>query len=200
MRQSILGQMVTASPCASCSGTGEVVTSPCSQCRGEGRVTKEKVFSVEVPAGVDDGATLRLSERGPAGFRGGPNGDLYVHLAVQPSPVYQREGYDLVQILSVPMTAAAIGTKVVVSTLDGDETLTVPAGTQSGKIFRLKGRGVPHVGGRGRGDMVVSVQVTTPTHLSKEQEELLRQLAVSRGEAIEPVDETLRTRLKSAFR
>ncbi len=201
IRQSILGQMVTASPCGQCGGTGEVISSPCPECRGEGRVTREESFPVEIPAGVDDGATLRLTGRGPAGFRGGPNGDLYVHLSVTPSQLFTRDGYDLIHQLVVPMTAASLGTSVTIETPDGEESLAVPAGTQSGKVFRMKGKGVPHVGGRGRGDLLVNVVVETPTHLTKEQEELLRQLASARGEKIEPADDpSIRSRLRSAFR
>jgi molecular chaperone DnaJ len=201
VRQSVFGQMVTATPCTSCGGTGEVIPSPCGQCRGEGRVTSQRTFAVEVPPGVDSGATLRLAGRGPAGFRGGPNGDLYVRLTVADHPVFQRQGYDLVRVLDLPMTQAALGGKVRIDTLDGEETVVVPPGTQTGRIFRLRGLCVPHLEGRGRGDLVVTVRVLTPEDLSPEEEELLHKLAAIRGEEIEPVDApTLRSRIRSAFR
>ena len=200
VRQSILGQLVTASPCARCRGTGEVVDSPCKDCRGEGRRSEERTYSVEVPAGVDDSSTLRLAGRGPAGPRGGPPGDLYVHLRVRPHPRFQRSGYDLVHTLHLAATQAALGTHLDFDTLDGQEALVVPAGTQTGRVFRLKGRGVPHVNSRGRGDLVVQVVVDTPSSLTSEQVEILRQLADLRGEEVAPADEGIFFRIRSAFK
>ncbi len=181
VRQSILGQMVTATPCPRCGGSGEEITSPCVDCRGEGRRQEERTFVVEVPAGVDEGQTLRLPGRGAGGLRGGPPGDLYVHLRVRNHPTITRQGTDLLAVVHVAATQAALGTSVAFETLDGDEELTIPHGTQSGRELRLRGRGVPHLQSRGRGDLIVSVVVDTPTDLTKEQEELLRQLAASRG-------------------
>ncbi|MGH9068830.1 MAG: molecular chaperone DnaJ [Acidimicrobiales bacterium] len=200
VRQSILGQMVTASPCTRCRGAGRIVSSPCPDCRGEGLRTEERTWTVEIPAGVDDGSTLRLTGRGPAGPRGGPPGDLYVHLAVPAHPRFRRDGYDLVHTLRLPLTQAALGAQISLETLDGEEELAVPAGTQTGRIFRLRGRGVPHVQARGRGDLVVEVAVETPTDLDDEQEELLRQLAALRGEELAPADGGLLHRFRSAFR
>ena len=200
VRQSLLGQMVTASPCPRCGGTGEEVGSPCPDCRGEGRRTEERNYTVQVPAGVDDGSTLRLPGRGGAGPRGGPNGDLYVHLRVRPHPRFQRQGYDLVETLHVPLTEAALGAHIEYETLEGGEDLVIPAGTQTGRVFRLRGRGIPHVGGRGRGDLLVQVFVDTPTRLDSEQEELLRRLAAARGEKVAPDDSGFLSRIRSAFR
>jgi molecular chaperone DnaJ len=200
VRQSLLGQMVTAGPCPRCAGLGQVVTDPCHRCRGDGRVTEERTYQVDVPAGVDNGTTLRLSGRGPAGPRGGAAGDLYVHLRVTPHPRFGRDGYDLVEELHVPFTTAVLGAHLPYSTLDGDEDLVVPAGTQTGRRFRLRGRGVPHVDGRGRGDLFVTVVVDTPTSLDEEQEELVRQLAALRGEDVAPKDTGLFARIKSAFK
>jgi molecular chaperone DnaJ len=199
VRQSILGQVVTAVPCRRCGGTGEVITSPCSDCRGDGRVNEERTFSVEVPAGVDHGSTLRLSGRGPAGPRGGPAGDLYVHLAVQHDDVFVRAGDDLQADLHVSFAQAALGATPQFETLDGSEAVAVHPGTQSGQLIRLRGRGVPHVRGRGRGDLVIRVVVDTPTQLSKAQEDLLRQLAAESGDDVGPPDEGLMSRLRSAF-
>jgi molecular chaperone DnaJ len=200
VRQSILGQMVTASPCTRCGGTGQEIASPCPDCRGEGRRTEARTYVVDVPAGVDDGSTLRLAGKGAAGPRGGPPGDLYVHLRVRPSPRFTRTGYDLLHVLHVAVTQAALGVQIPFETLDGTEDLVLPAGTQTGRELRLRGRGVPSVDGRGRGDLVVRVVVDTPTGLTKVQEELLRQLAAERGEEVAPSGSGLLGRLKSAFK
>jgi molecular chaperone DnaJ len=199
VRQSILGQVVTAVPCRRCSGSGEVISSPCSDCRGDGRVTETRTFTVDVPAGVDHASTLRLSGRGPAGPRGGPPGDLYVHLGVRPDDTFVRSGDDVQADLHVSIAQAALGASPVFETLDGTETLAVHPGTQTGHLIRLRGRGVPHVRGRGRGDLVIQVVVDIPTHLSKTQEELLRRFAAESGEDVGPPDEGLMARLRSAF-
>jgi molecular chaperone DnaJ len=200
-RQSILGQMITSSPCPRCGGVGEMVTSPCPDCRGEGRRTEERAYTVDVPAGVDDGSTLKVSGRGAAGPRGGPAGDLYVHLRVRPDDRFVRQGNDLVHVLHVPMAQAALGAVISYETLDGAEDLVIPKGTQPGRVFRLRGRGVPRVGGGGsRGDLLVQVAVDTPTDLSKEQEELLRLLAAARGEDVAPPDTGFLARVRSAFK
>jgi len=200
VRQSILGQMVTASPCPRCGGTGQEISSPCPDCRGEGRRTDTRAYTVEVPAGVDQGSTLRLTGKGAAGPRGGPPGDLYVHLRVRPSARFTRSGYDLLHVLHVPVTQAALGVHLSFETLDGSEDLVLPAGTQTGRELRLRGRGVPHVDGRGRGDLVVQVVVDTPTGLTKTEDDLLRQLAAQRGEAVAPADNSFLGRIKSAFK
>ncbi len=200
VRQSILGQMVTASPCRRCGGTGQTIADPCPTCRGEGRVTREQTFTVDVPAGVDNGSTLRVPGRGSAGPRGGVAGDLYVHLRVKADQRFTRQGYDLVHVLHLPLTQAALGAHLRYDTLDGTEDLIVPKGTQNGRVFRLRGRGVPHVDGRGRGDLLVQVVVDTPDDLSREQEELLRQLAAERGDEVAPPDTGAWARIRSAFK
>ena len=199
VRQSILGQVVTAVPCRRCNGMGEVVASPCPDCRGDGRRAESRTFSVDIPAGVDHASTLRLSGRGPAGPRGGPAGDLYVHLAVQNDERFVRSGDDLHAELHVSMAQAALGVGLDFETLDGSEPIAVAPGTQTGHVVRLRGHGVPHVRGRGRGDVVVQVVVDTPTKLTKAQEELLRQLATERGEVVAAPEEGLLSRLRSAF-
>jgi molecular chaperone DnaJ len=199
VRQSLLGQMVTASPCQRCGATGEEVRSPCPQCGGEGRVADSRTWTVDVPAGVDHGVTLRLPGRGAAGARGGSPGDLYVHLAVRPHPRFERRGFDLVHERRISMAQAALGVKLNLETLDGEEELNIAPGTQSGTVLRLRGRGVPHVEGRGRGDLLVHVVVEVPTDLSPAQEELLRQLAAERGEEVAAAEEGLLSRLRSAF-
>lgn len=200
VRQSILGQMVTSTVCPRCGGTGEEISSPCPDCRGEGRTVGERTYTVDVPAGVDDGSTLRLPGRGAAGPRGGPDGDLYVHVRVRSHERFQRQGYDLVDVLHVPTTQAALGAHLTYETLDGTEDLVIPAGTQHGRVFRLRGRGIPHVNGHGRGDLRVHIAVDTPTRLTAEQEELVRRLAAARGEEVAPAEGGLLSKIRSAFR
>lgn len=201
VRQSILGQMVTTSPCPRCGGVGQEILSPCPSCRGEGRVTQQRTYTVTVPPGVDDGATLRLSGKGAAGPRGGPPGDLYVHLRVRPHERFSRRGTELSCVLHVPMTAAALGASTVLETLDGPEEITITPGTQSGREIRLRGLGVPDVHRRDRrGDLVVTVAVDVPTDLTARQEELLRQLAAERGEQVDPPDTGILGKIRSAFK
>ena len=200
VRQSILGQMVTAGPCGRCGGSGQIIADPCPDCRGEGRRTEERTFTVDVPAGVDTGSTLRLSGRGAAGPRGGANGDLYVHLRVASHPRFERVGYDLVEELHLPMTQAILGAHRAYETLDGEEDLVVPAGTQTGRVFRLRGRGVPHVNERGRGDLLVRVVVDTPTSLSTEEAELVRTFAKLRGDDVAPDEKGFFSKISSAFK
>ena len=199
VRQSLLGQMMTTSPCARCSGTGQVIVTPCPTCSGDGRVVTDKTYQVDVPAGVDTGSTLRLTGRGAAGPRGGAHGDLYVHIRAAAHDRYRREDNDLVTDLPVSIAQAALGTRFTLATLDGDEELLVPPGTQPGREFVLRGRGVPRLQGRGRGDLRVRTQVEVPTKLSDEEAELLRLFASSRGEHVESHDKGLFSRIKSAF-
>ena len=203
VRQSLLGQVVTSVACSRCSGTGEMIQHPCEDCRGEGRRMEESTFNVEVPAGVEDGSTLRLAERGAAGQRGGPSGSLFVHLAVARDPRFERQGDALNTTLTVSLAQAALGLETEVETLDGPQRLTVVPGTQHGHVERLRGLGVPHLRGRGRGDLYVHVLVTTPTGLTPEQDELLRQFAASRGEDVSAPGsgggEGVFSRLRSAF-
>jgi molecular chaperone DnaJ len=200
VRQSILGQMVTASPCPRCGGLGEEIPSPCPDCRGDGRRTEEQTFVVDLPAGVDEGSTLRLTGRGAGGVRGGPPGDLYVHVRVRPHPTLQRQGTDLLGEVHVSMAQAGLGVHLPFETLDGTEELTVRGGTQSGREVRLRGRGVPHLQARGRGDLIVSVVVDTPTELTRTQEELLRQFAAERGETVAEPEAGLMSRIRGAFK
>jgi molecular chaperone DnaJ len=200
VRQSILGQMVTASPCPRCGGLGQEIATPCETCRGEGRVNRARAYTVDVPAGVDHGATLRLYEKGAAGPRGGPPGDLFVHLRVGRHPQFTREGTEVHSTLHVPLTVAALGADIAFETLDGTEELHVAPGTQSGREVRLKGRGAPELRRDRRGDLVVHIVVDTPTGLTARQEELLRLLAAERGEVVSPPDPGLLGRIRSAFK
>jgi len=201
VRQSILGQVITAVPCQRCQGTGQSVESPCTECRGEGRRNDTRTLTVDIPAGVDDASTLRLAGHGPAGFRGGPNGALFVHLSVAPDEAFQRSGVDLHTTVHVPMALAALGGSVPFDTLDDSRDLAIAAGTQSGAVLTLRGLGVPKVRGRGRGDLYTHIQVDTPTDLDDEQRELLTRLAASRSEALgeAPPHEGLFSKLRSAL-
>jgi molecular chaperone DnaJ len=192
--------MVTAGPCPRCGGAGQVILTPCPTCRGEGRTVEERTYNVDVPAGVDTGSTLRLTGRGAAGPRGGSSGDLYVHLRVQAHDRFGRDGYDLVAEMPISFAQAALGTHIELETLDGTEDLAVAAGTQSGRELKLRGRGVPHVDGRGRGDIRVVLRVDTPTKLTASEQELLRRLAEERGEVVDPPAVGVFSRIKSAFK
>ncbi len=149
VRQSILGQVITAAPCPRCQGTGQHIEQRCPDCRGEGRRMEDRTLTVDIPAGVDDGSTLRLAGHGPAGFRGGPNGALFVHVSVEPDAVFERSGVDLHAEVHVPVTMAALGGSLPFDTLDDSRELAVAAGTQSGTVLQLKGAGVPRLKGRG---------------------------------------------------
>jgi molecular chaperone DnaJ len=200
VRQSLIGQMVTSSPCARCAGSGQIIASPCAECRGDGRTVEERTYTVEIPAGVDTGSTLRLSGRGAVGPRGGSPGDLYVHLRVKPHERFERDGYDLHSSLKLPYTQATLGATIQFETLDGTEEIDVPRGTESGTTFRLRNRGVPHLERRQRGDLLIDVVVEVPTELTEEEEEVIRRLAELRGEPVAPSVSGLISKLRSAFK
>ncbi|WP_419915509.1 molecular chaperone DnaJ [Candidatus Poriferisodalis sp.] len=187
VRQSLLGQMVTAAPCGQCRGTGMEIVNPCRSCRGEGRRAEHVSLAVRVPPGVDSGATLRLTGRGSVGPRSGPAGDLYVHLRVAESDEFVRQGDSLVAELPVTMLQAALGATVTFETLDGPRDLTVKAGTQPNDTIRLGGLGVPRANGRGRGDLHVVVRVDIPKKLSKSDAAKLRDVASARGEQVDGI-------------
>jgi molecular chaperone DnaJ len=197
VRQSILGQVMTAMPCSRCHGAGSTIATPCTTCRGEGRTTSSATMVVDVPAGVEDGSTMRLAGRGAAGFRGGPNGTLYVHLGVERDARFERHGDDLHTVATVSLAQAALGTTVDIATLEGDEPIEVARGTQPGTVIRLRQRGVTHLRGRGRGDLHVHVAVSVPVELDEESESLLRSLAEHRGEEVAAPHAGLLSRLRS---
>jgi molecular chaperone DnaJ len=173
------GFFTVARTCGQCRGTGQVITKPCATCKGGGRVLKERKLTVKVPAGIATGQRLRISGEGEAGGVGGPSGDLYVVVHVQEHPFFQREGNDLYCEIPLNFPTVALGGDITIPTLDGDESFKVPEGTESGSSFRLKGRGMPDVTGRGHGDLIVTVKVATPKKLSKDQKKLLEQLAAT---------------------
>jgi molecular chaperone DnaJ len=182
VQRSFLGQVMTSRPCAACQGFGSTIPHPCPACAGDGRVRTRRSLTVKVPAGVEDGMRIRLAGEGEVGPGGGPSGDLYVEVHERPHDVFTRQGDDLHCRVSLPMTAAALGTGVSLKTLDGEEQIEVRPGTQPGTIVKVRGRGVPHLRATGRGDLHVHLEVKTPTRLDLEQERLMRELAKLRGE------------------
>jgi molecular chaperone DnaJ len=173
------GFFSVARTCPVCSGTGSVVRHPCKTCRGDGRVQREHKILVKVPAGVENETRIRYSGEGDAGRWGGPSGDLYVVLEVRAHKFFERDGDDLHCVMPISFPQAALGTELEIETLHGPEMLKVPEGTQSGKEFRLRGKGVPHLNAHGRGDLIVEVRVQTPAKLTRQQKELMRQLGES---------------------
>jgi len=197
VQRSFLGEIRTMRPCAACRGFGTIIPEPCRECSGDGRVRSRRTLTVKVPSGVDTGTRIQLAGQGEVGPGGGPAGDLYVEVHVADHPIFTRHGSDLLCNVTLPMTAAALGTDIDLPTLEADlvkdgtpldpalETsvpLEIRAGTQSGQEITLDGRGVPSLRGTGRGDLVVRIVVETPTRLDETQEELLRQLAALRDE------------------
>jgi molecular chaperone DnaJ len=173
------GFFTVARTCGQCRGSGSIVTKPCQACRGAGRIQQEKKLSVRIPAGIATGQRLRLTSEGEAGPAGGPSGDLYVVVHVQDHPFFQRDGNDLYCEVPLNFPTLALGGEIKIPTLDGHEPFTIPAGTPTGSTFRIRGRGMPDVSGRGQGDLLVTVKVSTPKKLSKEQKKLLEQLAAT---------------------
>lgn len=199
VRRSLLGNLMVTTTCPACQGSGEQIESRCTRCHGEGRYADVKPLTPQVPAGVADGTQLRLAGRGHAGPSGGPAGDLYLFVRVTPDPHLERIGNDLVARMTIGFSQASLGTRLSVPTLDGEEELWVPPGTQPGRVFTLRHGGVPHLNGRGRGDLKVVVEVEVPTKLSSEEEKLLRHLADLRGEDVAEANRGFFDRIRSAF-
>ncbi|MCR4944978.1 MAG: molecular chaperone DnaJ [Clostridium sp.] len=181
-RQTPLGNFVSTSTCDECHGTGKIIEKPCHTCKGKGRVRKNRKITVNVPAGVDTGNVMPLRGQGEHGERGGSPGDLYVKIRVAPSKQFNRKGNDIYVDTHISMASAALGIEIKVPTVDGDVTYTVPAGTQSGTLFRLKGKGVPRVNSSGRGDQYVKVIVDIPKKLNEKQKEALKMFMEASGE------------------
>lgn len=206
VQRSFLGQVMTTRPCMTCQGFGQIITDPCYECSGDGRVRTRRTLTLKVPAGVDTGTRIQLAGEGEVGHGAGPAGDLYVEVAVKQHAVFQRRGDDLHASVEVPMTAAALGASLEMETFDGVRDLELRRGTQSGDTITLRGLGVTHLRGQGRGDVIVHTMVHTPTKLDPEQEELLRQLAKVRGEErpegrlSSPAEGSLFGKLRDAFK
>lgn len=175
--RSLLGNVMTSQPCGACRGFGQVIADPCSTCRGQGRVRARRTLDLNIPAGVEDGLRLQLSGQGEVGFAGGPQGDIYVDIAVRAHEIYSRQGDDLHCTLDVPLHDAVLGNRAKIETFDGEIEIQVEPGSQSGEQIHLKHKGVTHLRGSGRGDLYVTLQVQTPSKLDSKQKEIFRQLA-----------------------
>ena len=186
-------------PCDACAGAGEVIRERCRDCRGSGRVESEQTITVRVPPGVEDGARLRLQGEGEAGLAGGPAGDLYVVLSVKPHPLFTRDGPDLHCEVPVPFAQAALGAEVEVPTVDGKVTIRIPEGTQSGKVVRLRGKGVPSLASHSRGDQLCRIFVEVPTRLTDRQRQLLEQFAEESDTEVSPVTKGFLDKLRDLF-
>ena len=186
--------------CPTCQGVGQTIANPCRPCSGSGRVRKERTLQVKIPPGVDDGTRIRLSGEGEAGLRNGQSGDLYIFLSLKPHRLFKREGPHIFCRVPIPMTKAALGGEVEIPTIDGARAkVTVPAGAQSGKQFRLRGKGMNTLNNQGRGDMIVETAVETPVNLTKRQKELLREFDAEGGDDTNPETKSFFTRVKEAW-
>lgn len=199
VRQTFLGSMVQTAVCPQCNGRGEIISSPCKTCRGGGLERKKVKKKVSIPAGVDHGTQIRLAGEGGPGVYGGPNGSLFLVLNVQPHKYFKRRENDILLNLDINIAQAALGADIKVPTLDGDDKLHIPAGTQPGKIFHMRGKGVPHLRRSGRGDQLVIVNVEVPTKLNKEQRELMEKLAETLGTQVKPKEKGFIDWLNDAF-
>jgi molecular chaperone DnaJ len=179
-----LGQFVNVKTCDVCRGEGKIITNPCPDCSGKGKVKKTVKREVNIPAGIDDGQTISLRGEGEPGSKGGPAGDVYITVAVRPHAIFRRQGNDVVCEMPITFVQAALGAELEVPTLDGKVKYSIPEGTQTGSIFRLKNKGIPYLRGNGRGDQYVKVEIDVPKKLNEKQKELLRQFAEISGDDV----------------
>jgi molecular chaperone DnaJ len=200
-QRSFFGQFVSVAPCPTCAGEGTVISNPCKKCKGEGRARADKTMSVRIPAGVSTGQYMTLRAQGNAGARGGPRGDILVVFEVDDDPRFERDGEDLYCEVSATYPQLVLGTELVVPSVIGELTVKVPAGTQSGQLFHLRGKGLPRVNASGVGDLHVRVQMVTPStdDLTAEERTLLERLRDLRPEPSAPREKTFWTRMKEAL-
>jgi len=199
VRQTLLGSMVQVATCPTCNGAGETIASPCHTCRGRGLEQRTRRKVVSIPGGVDGGTQIRLGGEGQPGANGGPNGNLYITINVQPHKFFRRRDNDIVLDLDINVAQAALGAEVEVPTVDGKASLKIPAGTQPGKVLRMRGKGVPHLRRDGRGDQLVVVNVDIPARLNADQRELFEQLAKSLGSEVRPQERSFLDWLKETL-
>ena len=181
-RQTPMGVFATSSPCGRCGGKGKIIHQPCSDCRGSGSVRKRKTIKASIPAGIDNGQTISIRGQGHAGKNGGPAGDLLITITVRPHELFRREGTSVLWEAPITFAQAVLGAELEIPTIDGKVKYDLPEGTQSGTTFRLKGKGIPSINGRGRGDQYVTVYIETPRNLNKEQKEALKKFAEAVGD------------------
>ncbi|MDQ1912896.1 molecular chaperone DnaJ [Paenibacillus sp. GD4] len=199
VQNTAFGRIVNRRVCSACNGQGQIIKDKCNTCHGTGKVKKQRTISLNIPAGVDDGAQLRVSGEGEAGTRGGPPGDLYVVIRVKAHEFFEREGDDIYCEVPLTFAQAALGDEIEIPTLTEKVKLKIPAGTQTDTYFRLKGKGVPRLRGYGQGDQHVKVVVVTPTNLNDEQKELLREFSKLNGEHTHEQNQSIFERMKKAF-
>ena len=199
VRQTFLGSMVQVAACPECRGAGRVITHRCSSCGGRGYERKSLTKTIPVPAGVDNGTQIRLSGEGQPGTNGGPRGNLYIEIKVKPHKFFRRRKDDVLVDLNINVAQATLGAEVKVPTLNGDEKLTIPSGTQPGKVFKLRNKGIPHLRGSGRGDQMVIINVDIPSRLNSSQHQLFEQLADTLGSEVLPQERSFLDRLKDVL-
>lgn len=199
VRQTFIGSMVQVATCPTCQGKGEVISTPCRTCRGHGQERKTVKKTVSVPAGIDSGNQIRIAGEGQPGTNGGPHGNLYIEISVKKHKYFQRRKNDIFLDLNINVAQATLGAEVDVPTLEGTAKLKIPSGTQPGKTFRMRSKGIPHLRGSGRGDMMVVVNIQIPTRLSKEQRQLFDELAETLESEVLPQERSFLDRLKEVL-
>ena len=199
-QNTMFGQMVNERPCSRCKGEGKIISEPCKECRGKGTVKRNKKLKVKIPAGVDNGSRLRVSNEGEAGAKGGPNGDLYVYLYVKPHKFFERDGTTVLCEVPINIVQATLGADIKVPTLDGQVTMKIPEGTQPGKVMRIKGKGIPSLRNSSRGDQLVRIKVVVPTKLSDKQKDALRKFADISKDNINPEEKSFMDKVKDFFK
>ncbi len=199
-QNTMFGQMVSERVCPKCHGEGRIVSQPCKECRGKGTAKKSKRLKVKIPAGVDNGSRLRVAGDGEAGRQGGPSGDLYVYLFVRPHKFFERDGTTVLCEVPINIVQASLGAEIKVPTLDGQVTMKVPEGTQPGKVLRLKGKGIPSLRTKKRGDQLVTIKVVVPTHLNQRQKEALQAFEKTAGDDINPEQKSFLNKVKDFFK
>lgn len=194
------GNIASTRTCSTCNGEGEVIDSPCTKCHGKGSIRKTKTIEVDIPAGIDEGQMIKLGGQGELGSRGGPRGDLYIEVNVNAHPLFTREGYDVYLEMPITFAQATLGDKIQVPTLDGKVEYEIPEGTQTGTVFRLKGKGIPKLRSNVRGDQYVKVTVEIPKKLNDKQKELVRQFAKECGQEVHQRQKTLSDKIDNFFK
>lgn len=199
-QNTMFGQMVNERPCSRCKGEGKIISEPCKECRGKGTVKRNKKLKVKIPAGVDNGSRLRVSNEGEAGAKGGPSGDLYVYLYVKPHKFFERDGTTVLCEVPINIVQATLGADIKVPTLDGQVTMKIPEGTQPGKVMRIKGKGIPSLRNSSRGDQLVRIKVVVPTKLNDKQKDALRKFADISKDNINPEEKSFMDKVKDFFK